>query len=384
MPATLSGSAIGLMSGTSMDGVDGVVAAFGQGCPQILAHVHRPFPLDLRAELLALNRPGDDELHRAALAGRALALHYAAVVQALRDQPGMAGQPIRVIGAHGQTVRHRPELGYTWQINQPALLAERTGLDVVADFRSRDVAAGGQGAPLVPAFHAACWQRADEDIAVLNLGGIANLTLLPAAGPVTGFDTGPANVLLDTWIQRHLGQAHDACGHWAASGRVDTALLDRLLSEPYFSEPAPKSTGRDLFDSAWLDARLQAHAASGSQDLPAVDVQCTLSELTARTVAQAARAHLPSLARLLVCGGGAYNDHLMSRLSALLPGARVERCDAHGLAPEHVEPAAFAWLALRALDRRSGNVPAVTGAQGPRVLGALYPSSEAVPARPGA
>jgi len=351
------------MSGTSLDGVDAVLADLGGPRPRILAHSHVAFDPALRAELLALNAPGGNELERAALAGDALARHYARAVGAL-DLPARGA--VRAIGCHGQTVRHRPERGYTLQIGNAALLAELTGIAVVADFRSRDVAAGGQGAPLAPALHAAAFASADEDRVALNLGGFANITWLPCAGAVLGFDTGPANCLMDFWAARHLGTARDEDGAWAAGGGIDGGLLGRLLEEPYFLAPPPKSTGRDLFNGAWLDARLR-----GGEDPRAV--QATLLELTARSVSDAIERHAPGARRVIACGGGARNGALMRRLAALLAPATVESSDRHGIAPELVEAAAFAWLAQQALEGKTGNLPAVTGARGERVLGAIYP-----------
>jgi len=367
---------IGLMSGTSLDGVDGVLVhddARGEAPVRAAAHTSLPMPEALRSELLALNQVGANELHRAALAANAISELYAAAVARLLGQAGVAAAEVSAIGAHGQTVRHRPQefdgTGYTLQLINGSLLAERTGIDVVCDFRSRDVAAGGQGAPLVPAFHAACFAQPGTDVAVLNVGGIANLTLLRADGRVQGFDCGPGNVLMDLWCRRHRGTAFDEGGAWAAGGTVDTVLLDRLLAEPFFRRVPPKSTGRDLFDAAWLDTRLALGSASVQ------DVMATLAELTACTAVQALRHHAPSTRSLLVCGGGAYNGHLMSRLAhGLGADASVRSSAEAGLAPEQVEALAFAWLARAHLARGSGNVPAVTGACGPRVLGALYPA----------
>lgn len=378
-PGPAGGLFIGLMSGTSLDGVDGVLVAFEPGGDRVLevrAHAHRPFAGGLRAELMALNSPGGtDELHRAALAANALARVQAEVVQALRPEGAAAG--IAAIGSHGQTVRHRPRefdgTGYTLQLNNPALLAELTGCTVVADFRPRDVAAGGQGAPLVPAFHARVFGLPGHPRAVLNLGGIANLTLLPAAddpaGVVRGFDCGPANALLDHWVQRHRGQPFDADGAWAATGQVQPALLARLCDEPFLRQPPPKSTGRDLFHPGWLDARLAPHAG-----LRPEDVQATLAEFTVLAAADALRVHAPGVPELLVCGGGALNAHLMQRLAVALPGVAVRSTAEAGLPPLQVEAAAFAWLARACLAGEPGNLPAVTGARGMRVLGAIHPA----------
>jgi len=371
----VNGRYIGLMSGTSLDGVDGVLVEWRReddASPHVLAHAHRPFDHDLRGELLALNTRGEDELHRAALAGNALARAYARVVAELLARTGTAADSVVAIGAHGQTVRHRPQqfdgTGYTLQLNNPSLLAELTGIDVVADLRSRDVAAGGQGAPLVPAFHRAVFGRAGQASAVLNLGGIANLTLLGDDGSVRGFDCGPANALLDHWVNRQRGEPFDAGGGWAASGRVDARLLADLQAEPYFALPPPKSTGRDLFDAEWLQRHVGPFRA-----LAAEDVQATLAELTAWACARDLRHHLPDAAELLVCGGGALNAHLMARLSAHLPGVHVCTTAARGLPPDQVEACAFAWLARAFVMRQPGAIPAVTGAHAARVLGALYP-----------
>lgn len=401
----------GLMSGTSLDGVDAVLAewpstdpndtageeaqdgqdrparpldparpearAAAAAKPVCRAYVHRPMPAGLRAELLALNSEGPNELHRAALAGNALAELYAETLHALLRQAGLPAAGVRAIGAHGQTVRHRPQAfggtGYTLQLLNGALLAERTGIDVVCDFRSRDLAAGGQGAPLVPAFHAEAFGGA-ADVAVLNLGGIANLTLVPAqsAGAmVRGFDCGPGNMLMDLWCERHFGQSFDAGGALAATGQVDARLLRRLLDEPFLALAPPKSTGRDLFDARWLDARLAAHGVP----LPAADVLATLAEFTAAAACAALARHAPGTHEMLVCGGGARNGHLMHRLAALAtPGTAVASTAARGVDPEQVEAFAFAWLARAFCERRPGNRVEVTGARGARMLGALYPA----------
>ena len=368
---------IGLMSGTSLDGVDGVLADLSGGRIAVQAYATAQFPVALRAELLALNTPGDNELHRAALAGNGLARAYAGVVGQLLADCGIAAGAVTAIGAHGQTVRHRPlefdEVGYTLQINNPSLLAELTGIDVVGDFRSRDLAAGGQGAPLVPAFHRALFAQPDETVAVLNIGGISNLSLLPAANApdgavVLGFDCGPGNALMDHWCQSHIGQPFDRGGQWAASGRVLPELLAHLRTEPYFAKAPPKSTGRDLFNPTWLAARLGTLAVS------AADVQATLTELTAATCAADVVGHGKDSKLLIVCGGGALNDHLLERLRALLPGVNVVPSTDHGLPPQQVEAAAFAWLARSTVRREAGNLASVTGARGARVLGAIYPA----------
>jgi len=371
---------IGLMSGTSLDGIDGVVVDFAAAQSStgahVISHAKRAFAPDLRAQLAALNLSGDDEIHRAALAANALAREYAAVVETLRASAAVGSKPIVAIGCHGQTVRHRPAefdgTGYTVQLNAPALLAELTAIDVIADFRSRDVAAGGQGAPLVPAFHRAIFGRDGATVAVLNLGGIANVTVLGPAGEAIGFDCGPANTLLDLWFNRSSGAAFDAAGATAARGVVDARLLDALLAEPYFALAPPKSTGLDLFNAAWLDARLDA--ADARSRLRPEDVQATLAELTVQVVAATVIRHAAAARELVVCGGGAFNADLMARLGRALAPIPVVTSDARGLPPDQVEAAAFAWLARAFLERQAGNVAKATGAAGPRVLGALYPA----------
>lgn len=374
----------GLMSGTSLDGVDGVLADWpaGEGTrPVERAFVHLPMPAALRSELLRLNSEGPGELHRMALAANALARLYADATSALLDRAGVAPPQVRAIGAHGQTVRHRPGAfdgtGYTTQLLNGALLAERTGIDVVCDFRSRDVAAGGQGAPLVPAFHAEVFGGTAGGVAVLNVGGIANLTLLPASGPVRGFDCGPGNLLMDLWCERCTGRRFDTDGQLAAMGRVHEALLRACLHEPFFDLEPPKSTGRDLFDAQWLGTRLADATGMTTDRAPIApeDVMATLAELTATAACEALARHGPQLRHLRVCGGGAMNAHLMRRLAALAgPGIDVASTAALGIAPGHVEALAFAWLARAFCAHRAGNLPGVTGAAGPRRLGALYPA----------
>ena len=368
---------IGLMSGTSLDGVDGVLMHHEDGQWRTLAHAHRPFPPALRQALLDLNTPGEDELHRSALAAQALAVVYATVAEAVCQQAQVPPAEVQAIGAHGQTVRHRPDQGYTLQLNQPALLAELTGIDVIADFRSRDVAAGGQGAPLVPAFHQAIFGRPDETVAVLNIGGMANVSILRPGQIPLGFDTGPGNALLDMWCDLQTGHAFDANGEWGASGEVREDWLADALAEPFFHQAPPKSTGRDLFNAEWLTRWLAPHGLTDGPQADAAlarDVQATLCELTARSAALALREHAADASDVVVCGGGALNGDLMRRLGEQLPGVRVGRSDAHGLDVMQVEAGAFAWLAWTHVQRLAGNVPAVAGARGPRVLGALDPA----------
>ncbi|MBL8326691.1 MAG: anhydro-N-acetylmuramic acid kinase [Rubrivivax sp.] len=380
-------SYIGLMSGTSLDGVDAVLAEWPEPVParssdapprpRERGFVHVAMPAALRAELLALNRSDSDELHRGALAANALARLYARAVDDLLVVAGTRRGEVRALGAHGQTVRHRPGEfdghGYTLQLLNGALLAELSDIDVVCDLRSRDVAAGGQGAPLVPAFHAEAFGDPARDVAVLNVGGIANLTLMPRQGRLLGFDCGPGNLLMDHWMQRQpVPGAYDADGRLAARGEVLPELLRRCIADPFFDRPPPKSTGRDLFDGGWLDQRL----AGLGDDARAEDVMATLAELTATAAIEALRQHAPSTRQLFVCGGGAFNAHLMRRLEALAgAGVAVGTTAAAGIAPDRVEALAFAWLAHAHCERRPGNLSAVTGAAGPRVLGALYPAS---------
>ena len=355
---------IGLMSGTSLDGVDGVITDFNG--TQDSAYL--PFPPALKNELLALQTPGTNEIHREALAASQLARLYAACVAELLRASGIAAAQVRAIGAHGQTIRHLPASGYTRQINDAALLAELTGIDVIADFRSRDIAAGGQGAPLVPAFHQSVFGSRTHARVIVNIGGISNISILATDGSVSGFDTGPGNVLMDAWIHQHQGKAYDADGQWAASGEVIDTLLTRLLDEDFFRQAPPKSTGRDLFHLRWLNDRLSGWSAAKPED-----VQATLAALTVRGIADAIRTYAKGNDAVFVCGGGAYNTHLMQCLSeALTPP--VQSTATLGISPTHVEALAFAWLAQRFCDRQPGNLPSVTGAKGERVLGALYPA----------
>ena len=362
---------IGLMSGTSLDGVDGVLADFSGSQPRVLAHRAMPFAPALKQELLALNTPSDNELHRAALAANGLVRVYAQTVQALLSDTQTSAHEVRAMGAHGQTVRHQPGAfdgtGYTLQLNNPALLAELTGIDVVADFRSRDVAAGGQGAPLVPVFHQGIFGQANRTVGVLNIGGIANLSVLHANGDVLGFDCGPGNALLDHWCQAHTGHAFDNNGTWGASGTVIDPLLQTLLAEPFLHQAPPKSTGRDLFHPTWL-----AHQLNGHANAKAADIQATLTEFTARACVNDVQRHAADATELIVCGGGALNGLLMQRLQAGLPHVRVLSSAERGMPPLQVEAAAFAWLARQTVLGLPGNLPKVTGAQGARILGGIF------------
>ena len=375
------------MSGTSMDGVDAALVDFSDTKPRVAGIESAPIAIDLRATLMTLNSSGADELHQAALATNALMRLYARAVHALLAKTQLTPQDIRAIGAHGQTVRHRPQMfdvmdgagGYTIQLCNPSLLAELTGIDVVADFRSRDVAAGGQGAPLAPFFHRAWFAQDSSPVGVLNIGGISNLTILqsddvtPGFDTTLGFDTGPGNALMDFWCAQHTGQAFDAQGAWGAGGQVISPLLNAMLAEPYFALPYPKSTGRDLFNSDWLAKHLLSFADAKPQD-----VQRTLLELTARAIATCASSYQyklnQPLKELIVCGGGAHNTALMQRLQALLPNTKVLSSAERGLPPQDVEAVAFAWLARQCVERVALPLSSVTGARGARILGGIFPA----------
>ena len=360
---------IGLISGTSADGIDAALVRFAPRCEMLIGRTF-PWQPALRERFVALGQGGEiASLDEWGMLDVAAAEAFAAAALALAAEAGMPAGRIRAIGSHGQTVRHRPQARhpFTLQLGDGSVIAERTGIATACDFRRRDVAAGGQGAPLVPAFHAALLHAPDEDRAVLNLGGIGNYTLLPRTGDVRGFDTGPANALMDAWCLRHTGATFDADGRLAATGQVDAGLLARLLDDPWFALPPPKSTGREQFHLDWVDAHLHGHER-------VEDVQATLLELTALTVADALKATQASTTRVLACGGGVRNPLLMARIAALLPGMRIESTAVHGLDPDYVEAMAFAWLARETLAGRPGNLPAVTGARGPRVLGVIHPA----------
>jgi len=359
---------IGVMSGTSLDGIDIALIDYNSG-PRLLATHYTPLPDDLRAQLLALCTSGPDEITRSALAENAWVTLAAQGIRSLLNAQSLAPEAICAIGSHGQTIRHEPALGFTVQIGNPALLAELTGITVVGDFRRRDVAAGGQGAPLVPAFHEALFPSETGEMAVLNVGGFSNLSLIKPQTIVRGFDCGPGNVLLDAWIQLKQGALYDQSGAWAASGTVNSPLLQSLFGDPFFRAVGPKSTGREVFNLAWLQQHLTALGAVKDQD-----VQATLLELTAVTIADSLKSAQNSTEKLLVCGGGAHNAKLMERLAALLPGVKVSSTATVGVDPDWVEAMAFAWLAHCCLARVAANRPSVTGARGLRVLGAIYPA----------
>ena len=368
---------IGLMSGTSLDGIDAVLAKIeASGETSLLDSVSIAFGPELRKALLDLQTPGPNEIHRENQAANALAGAYADAVKQLLTQAKLSPADISAIGAHGQTIRHQADLAhhlaYTHQTLNPALLAELTGIDVIADFRSRDLAAGGHGAPLVPAFHAQQF-AADKNIAVLNLGGIANLTLLPKEGEVKGFDCGPGNMLMDAWIEDQQGHAFDENGIWASQGKVNQALLSKMMADSFFVKAPPKSTGRDDFHLEWL------HKQIGSDNINAEDVQATLLQLTVDSALQALERYAPQTQKLVICGGGARNvallDLFKTRAEALFKNSlEIVTSDALGIDPQLVEGLAFAWLAWAHKEKRPANLPAVTGAKGPRILGACYPA----------
>ena len=367
---------IGLMSGTSLDGIDAVLAKIGpNGEASAVEAISTPFSPELRKALSELQSPGLNELHREKQAGNTLALAYADAINRLLKKAKLQPSDIAAIGAHGQTIRHQPHLGemaYTHQTLNPALLAEKTGIDVIADFRSRDLAAGGHGAPLVPAFHAQQFSSPD-DLAILNIGGIANLTLLPKNGEVTGFDCGPGNMLMDAWIQEHQGNAFDENGTWALQGKVNETLLTKMLADSFFTKTPPKSTGRDDFHLAWLQEKI------GANNYLCEDIQATLLHLTAHSALDALVCHAPQTQKLIVCGGGARNNALMDLFKLksqdfFKQSLEITTSESAGIDPQLVEGLAFAWLAWAHKEKRPANLPAVTGARGPRILGACYPA----------
>ena len=361
---------LGLISGTSADGIDAALVRFAPRL-EVLAARTFAYPDALRGRILALARSDAaitlDDFGRLDVE---LGACFADAARELLHKAGVDPHGVAALGSHGQTLCHRPEgpQPFTLQLGDPNVIAERSGITTVADFRRADLAAGGQGAPLLPALHAAVFTDPAVPRAILNLGGISNLTLLVPGQPVLGFDSGPANCLLDAWSQRHRGTPRDEGGAWAASGGVDGALLAHMLDDPYFSAAPPKSTGREYFNLDWLDARLAA-------DIEPADVQATLLQLSARSIADALRIHAPAIREVYACGGGVHNTALMHALRAALPGIRVETTAPLGLDPDFVEAVGFAWLAKARLENQPGNLPSVTGARGPRVLGGIYAAS---------
>ena len=355
------------MSGTSLDGIDAALVDLSQDSPRLVSSHYQPYAEPLKEALLALHQVSHNELHQSQLIANRLAHEYADATQVLLKKAGVAAGSVQAIGCHGQTVRHRPEHGYSIQLNNAALLAELTGIHVVGDFRNRDIAAGGQGAPLVPAFHDKVLRHPDIHRVILNIGGIANLTDLPPNGTTIGFDSGPGNLLMDAWIARHLGESYDKNGAWAASGKIIHTLLQRLLAESYFAAAPPKSTGRDLFNLVWLERYLTGNEA------PA-DVQATLLALTGGSIAAAVQRFCAGAKEIYLCGGGAHNEALVVYLQRKLPQCKIQKTEVLGIAADWMEAIAFAWLAQQALHLRPGNLPAVTGARHPCVLGAIYPA----------
>ncbi|MBI5448199.1 MAG: anhydro-N-acetylmuramic acid kinase [Gammaproteobacteria bacterium] len=362
---------IGLMSGTSLDGIDAAIVDFSQAKPQLVASYFEPYEKKFKEQLFLLTQPGSNEIDRMGRMDRILGERFAYATLKLLAKSGLPKSAIRAIGSHGQALRHRPvgAHAFTLQITDPNTLVSITGIPTVSDFRRADVAQGGQGAPLAPGFHQVLFADPQEVRVVLNLGGIANITVLDPRSPVTGFDTGPANRLLDDWIHVCLGKSHDEGGAFAQQGSVNEALLAHFLEEPYFSLPPPKSTGRECFDLNWLYQKLDAF--SGAQLAPEV-VQATLASLTAQSVAQAIKQAAPDAACVIVCGGGVHNHHLMACLKTALPGRVVGSSAQWGFDPDWMEAAAFAWLAKRRLENQPGNIPSVTGAKKAVVLGGIW------------
>ncbi len=360
---------IGLMSGTSLDGMDAVLVNFGEKSQdiKIMGHSYAPYEDKLKMALLRLHSPNINELEESLVIGNIVSKKAYEAIEALLKKTNIASKDIRAIGFHGQTIRHQPQKGFTLQIGNPALLAELSHINVIADFRSRDVAASGQGAPLVPAFHHEIFSHPITYRAILNIGGIANITLLNPKTTVSGFDTGPGNILLDHWSKMHRNQAFDENGVWAKEGKIIETLLDAFFKDAYFEKTAPKSTGRDHFNEAWLNKHLQKSYSTQ-------DIQRTLLELTALSIAKAIDSHDANITEIYLCGGGALNSFLVERLKALMPRIKIQPTDLLGIPTQYVEAAAFAWLAKQMLFSKPGNLPEVTGAKGLRILGALYPA----------
>lgn len=353
------------MSGTSVDGADAVLADFSRRPWRLRHHVYRPFSESLRKQLMLLQHPDENELHRAMLAANELARFFATATNELLAQAHIKPVQVTAIGCHGQTVRHSPQQGYSLQLCNAALLTELCGISVVCDFRSRDIAAGGNGAPLVPAFHHALFPKRNAHRVIVNIGGISNLTNLPPKGTYFGFDCGPGNLLLDAWCETQTGQRFDADGAWAAGGNIIPKLLKHLLTHAFFRQPPPKSCGREQFSLRWLNSFLSGKEASR-------DVQATLLALTVQSIAQAVSEYCPGAEKIYLCGGGARNKALVEKLREALPGIKTDITDAIGINPQTLEAYAFAWLAWQAMQGKPGNLPQTTDAKGERILGAIY------------
>ena len=356
---------VGIMSGTSLDGIDTALLDFSGNTPKLLSTHYQAYPEALKESLLALHQPSSNELHQAQMTAIELAHGYAAATHSLLLKASVTAGQVKAIGCHGQTIRHRPEAGYTVQLGNAALLAELSGITVVSDFRSRDIAAGGQGAPLVPAFHDKMLRHPDIHRVIVNIGGISNLTSLPPLRATSGFDCGPGNLLMDAWIKSHLEQSYDKDGAWAGSGVVIPALLKSFLDEPYLHAPPPKSCGRDLFNMTWLEHRLQGNEAP-------VDVQATLLALTVHAISNHILHYCAGAKEVYLCGGGAHNLALINHLKTALPDSSIQLTDQLGIGADWLEAIAFAWLAQQTLLGHSANLPAVTGARHPCILGAIY------------
>ena len=367
---------IGLMSGTSVDAIDSALISCDRNEVLLLATHRHELPGAIREQIADISHSGPDEVERMGPLDRELGRLFAAAALALLSKSGKQANQVRAIGSHGQTIRHRPPSGgsgdnsFTLQLGDPNTIAETTGITTIADFRRRDIAAGGEGAPLAPAFHAAAFARPGVNRAIVNIGGIANASLLQGLELRMGFDTGPGNTLLDHWAKRHTGRDYDHDGQWATAGTVSGPLLADLLNHPYFAKTGPRSSGKEVFNLAWLDQRLTAH-----QGMAAIDVQATLAELTATSIALAINNCGIDVAEVYTCGGGAHNGDLMRRLQQRLGPALLASTAALGMDPDWVEAVTFAWLAHRTLAGLAGNAPAVTGAAGPRVLGGIYPGA---------
>ena len=354
------------MSGTSTDGIDVILSDFAAKTPRVIKFHSVAFPSSLRRELLTLNTPGENEIERSQLAANALAQLYAQAVNTVLANSKTLPEEVSAIGCHGQTIRHRPELGFTVQLNNAALIAELTAVTVVADFRSRDIAAGGQGAPLVPAFHDGVFRSETETRIVINIGGIANVTVLEPGNPAWGFDCGPGGCLMDAWAEMHIGKAFDEDGAWAAQGQVLPHVLGNYLNDSYFQAAPPKSTGRDHFNKEWLEKQL-----TGRED--AADVQATLLALTANSISDHVKRYAPGCTSVLICGGGAFNTTLIAQITQQLPLAKIAKTDSLGVPAQQVEALAFAWFAKQAIEGRELDLRATTGAKRAAVLGAIYP-----------